>query len=211
MNKGLVDLYVKGVSGGGDAGPLQVDGLGLGRFASDWSRDGRFVLYIGGGRAIARSDLWMAPLSNLRGAQALLESAFVETHGRFSPAGGWFAYASNESGRFEVYADRFPSRGAKHLISTGGGGWPRWSGGGREILYLSPDNRLMAVDVRATGDRIDAGVPRALFALRPRPTARLDAYAYDVFPDGRRFVVNAIAEDIAATTVTLVLDWNAGR
>ena len=55
MNKGLVDLFVKGVSGGGDAGPLQVDALGLGRFAADWSRDGRFIMYIGGGRAIWRA------------------------------------------------------------------------------------------------------------------------------------------------------------
>ena len=69
----------------------------------------------------------------------------------------------------------------------------------------------MAVEVRAAGDRIAAGVPRALFEVRPRPPARLDAYAYDVFPDGRRFVVNAIAEDPPATAVTLVLDWNASR
>ena len=61
MRQGAVDLYVKNVNGLGSPQHLEVDNLGLGRFAADWSRDGRFIMYIGGGRAIARSDLWMAP------------------------------------------------------------------------------------------------------------------------------------------------------
>ena len=82
-SKGLVDLYTKNAGSSGDSQMLEVDSQGLGRFAADWSRDGRYILYVGGGRAIAMSDLWVAPLSNPRNARALLESPFVETQGRF--------------------------------------------------------------------------------------------------------------------------------
>jgi serine/threonine protein kinase/Tol biopolymer transport system component len=210
MTNGLVDLLVKEVNGAGDALHVQVDNLGLGRYAADWSRDGRYIMYIGGGRAIQRSDLWVAPMASPRQARALLDSGFVETHGRFAPRRGWFAYASTETGQLEVYIDRFPERGAKRLVSTKGGGWPRWASDGGEMFYLSPDNQLMAVAVQADGDRLDLARPRPLFAVRPRPPVRLDAYPYDVSPDGQRFVVNTLTEDTTSTTITVVLNWTAG-
>jgi hypothetical protein len=65
----------------------------------------------------------------------------------------------------------------------------------------------MAVAVQATPDRLDIAAPRPLFALRPRPPVRLDAYSYDVSPDGRRFVVNTLIEETTSTAITLVLNW----
>ena len=209
-SKGLVDLHIKDVNTAGEPLRFDVDNLGLGRYASDWSRDGRYIMYIGGGRAIARSDLWLAPVADPRGAGALLESTFVETHGRFAPRGRWFAYAANTTGQLEVYVDRFPDLGAKHLVSTKGGRWPRWASDGRELFYVSPENQLMAVAITATRDRLDVGVPRALFTIRPRPPVRLDAYPYDVSPDGERFVVNTLMEDTTANTITIVLNWLDG-
>jgi Tol biopolymer transport system component len=208
--KGLVNLYVTDLSIPADPSPLDVDTLGQGRFATDWSRDNRFFLYIAGGRAIATSDLWVAPVASPRQARPLMNSRFVETHGRVAPTGGWIAYTSNETGRLEVYADRFPERGAKRIVSTGGGGWPRWSRDGTEIYYLSPDNHLMVARVRATSRRIDVSEAQRLFAVLPRPPVRLDAYAYDVSPDGSRFVVNTLIEEPASTAITLVLNWTAG-
>ncbi len=210
MAKGLVNLRLMEVSRAGESVPVEADTLGLGRFASDWSSDGRAIMYIAGGRAIARSDIWMAPVADPRKAHALLDSGFVETHGRFAPTGRWVAYASNESGQLEVYVDRFPERDAKRLVSTGGGGWPRWSRDGSEIFYLSPDNRLMTAAVRITGDKLDVAAPRPLFTLRPRPPARLDAYPYDVSPDGRRFVVNSLVDDTGSAVITLVFNWTTG-
>jgi hypothetical protein len=109
-----------------------------------------------------------------------------------------------------VYVDRFPDRGAKRLVSTRGGRWPRWASDGSELFYVSPDNQLMAVTVTATSDRLEVAVPRPLFAVRPRPSVRLDAYPYDVSPDGQRFVVNTLMEDTTSTTITLVLNWTGG-
>lgn len=210
MAKGLVNLRMMEVNRAGESVPFDVDALGLGRYAADWSRDGRTLMYVGGGRAIARSDIWTAPIADSRKAQALLDSGFVETQGRFAPSGRWLAYASNETGQLEVYVDRFPERDAKRLVSTGGGGWPRWSRDGREIFYLSPDNRLMAAAVHASGDTLEVASPHPLFTLRPRPPARLDAYPYDVSPDGRRIVVNALVEDTGSAAITLVFNWATG-
>jgi Tol biopolymer transport system component len=210
LTKSMVNLYIKDVMTAGNQAPIEVDNLGLGRFAADWSRDGRYIMYIGGGRAISRSDLWVAPVAAPREARALLDSPFVETHGRFAPDGRWFAYASNETGQLEVYVDRFPDRGAKRIVSTQGGRWPRWARDGTELFYLSPDNQLMAVAMEPARDRLDIGVPRPLFALRPRPPIRLDAYPYDVSPDGRRFVVNTLTDDTTSRAITVVLNWTTG-
>ena len=102
-----------------------------------------------GERLGRRARCWIRPSSKRTGVSPL--------------GGGWFVYASNETGQLEVYVDRFPERGAKRLVSTSGGGWPRWARDGSEIFYLSPDNQLMAVAVNATRDRLDIAVPRALF------------------------------------------------
>jgi Tol biopolymer transport system component len=209
--EGLVDLYVSDLGMAQEPSRIDVDTVGQGRFATDWSGDDRFLVYVGGGRAIATSDLWVAPVESPRQARPFLGSSFIETHGRVAPGGDWLVYTSNESGRMEVYAERFPERGARRIVSTGGGGWPRWSRDGREIFYLAPGDELMAVEVRATRDRLDVSPARRLFAVRARAPVRLDAYGYDVSPDGRRFLVNTLVDDPAQTTITLVLNWTAGR
>lgn len=68
----------------------------------------------------------------------------------------------------------------------------------------------MAVAMKPVRDRLDIGVARPLFAIRPRPPVRLDAYPYDVSPDGRRFVVNTLTDDTTSTIITVVLNWTAG-
>jgi Tol biopolymer transport system component len=208
LRDGLVQLFVVDLTGAGSPQPFETDREGLGRFAADWSRDGQVVLYVGGGRAIARSDLFLAPLAAPREARALLGSAFVETQGRIAPSGDWFAYASNETGRLDVYVDRFPALGDKRVVSTDGGGWPRWSRDGRELFYVTPDGELAVATARRAGGRLETSSPRALFPLGARSPVRLDAYAYDVLPDGR-FVVDRLIAEPSASAITIVLNWTA--
>jgi hypothetical protein len=68
----------------------------------------------------------------------------------------------------------------------------------------------MVVSIDTNRDRLDIGAPRPLFAIRPRPPVRLDAYPYDVTPDGQRFVVNTLMEESTSNTITVVLNWAAG-
>ena len=76
---------------------------------------------------------------------ALAQSSFDERSGEFSPDGKWVSYASDESGRFEVFVQRFPESGQRLQVSSGGGRQPQWRPDGREMFYLAPDGRLMAV------------------------------------------------------------------
>jgi hypothetical protein len=127
---------------------------------SDWSRDGRWLLT----REIdpkTKYDIWRIPVTpdgRLRQDEApapYLRTPFNEAEGRFSPEPRprWVAYTSDESGQLEVYIDAFPEPRGKRRISIAGGRGPQWGAGGRELYYVSPDNKLMAVDLKLGADR----------------------------------------------------------
>ncbi len=128
---GGFDLYIKSANGTGPEELLIKMGTGTG-FGSDWSRDGRFILYQMAG-AKTGQDLWIAPQFGDRKPFPYLQTQFDEQDGRFSPDGKWVAYVSNESGRDEIYVQSFPLSGAKFQISTGGGSEPQWRKDGTEL------------------------------------------------------------------------------
>ena len=131
----------------------------------------------------------------------------------FSPDGRWVAYDSNESGRHEIYVRPFsPEGGAgadKWPVSTGGGERPRWRGDARELFYLGPDRRMMAVEVKTAGG-FEAGIPKALFPTRASMPPGLSTAAYAVTADGQRFLINSEGEEAASQPATVVMNWTAG-
>ena len=129
---------------------------------------------------------------------AVAQTPFSETDGRFSPDGRWLAFASDETGRDEIYVQPFPGPGPKVQISVGGGFRAHWSQGGREILYQSSDNQLMAVAVRETGSRVEADTPRPLLSLA-------GITGWEASPDGQRFLVSKAMS--AGLPITIVLNW----
>ena len=84
--------------------------------------------------------------------------------GRFSPDGKWFAYESNESGRFEIYVQKFPPSGERVQVSANGGDSAWWRSDGKELFFDAPDQKLMSVGVRP-GNGFDASPPKALFEI----------------------------------------------
>lgn len=144
-----------------------------------------------------------------RRAAPFVQSEANEAHGAFSPDGRFVAYASDSTGRPEVYARAFPSGEGPWQVSTGGGDQPRWRGDGRELFYVSADEHLMVANV-SSGAGFKAGTPQQLFRLRiKRPNLQGSRNAYDVSPDGRRFLVNQLVEDPAKATITVVVNWAA--
>ena len=145
---------------------------------------------------------------------AVLQSRFDEIQGQLSPDGRWLAYASNESGRYEIYVQTFPKIAGKWQVSAAGGTQPRWQRDGRELFYVAPDTRLMAVTLHPApdGDLLQAGTPVALFPTRlvsggNVPTSGFQAQAqYAVTPDGR-FLLNAAPDDAATSPITIVQNW----
>jgi dipeptidyl aminopeptidase/acylaminoacyl peptidase len=149
-------------------------------------------------------------MSGDRKPQPYLQTSFDESNARFSPDGRWMAYQSNESGKFQVYVQTFPLSGAKYQISTSGGNSPRWRRDGKELFYVSDDQKLMAVPIKL-GATIEAGTPQPLFPLSPYPGVGSINSFYQPMRDGQRFLVNAPAggEAAAAPPLTVVTNWQA--
>ena len=174
---------------------------------TDWSRDGRFLLY----RSIDRqagSDLWALPMEPSGKPFPVAQTTFDERGGQFSPDGQWVAIESNESGRYEIYIQRFPGPATRTLVSSGGGLQPRFGPDGKELFYVAPDGRLMAVPLRfpSGGQTVEPGPPTPLFVTRVASTLSAGSgEEYDVSPDGQRFLMNAFVER-TELPITLVLN-----
>jgi len=212
MRKGRSDLFIKPANGAGDERPLLATPQN--KTPLDWSRDGRFLLY-SNFDAKTQSDLWVLPLTGDRKPYSVVQSAFDETQGQFSPDGRWIAYTSNESGREQIYVRPFAEGGGQWEVSTEGGSQARWRPDGKELFYVSPDNRLMAVSIHVTADGhgLDADKPTGLFPTRlptSGPGLTLTGWQsrplYAVAPDGR-FLMNVIADDGVPSPINVILNW----
>jgi eukaryotic-like serine/threonine-protein kinase len=171
-------------------------------FANDWSKDGKYLLYN------HNTDLWFVTIPELK-SSLFLKAPSVVRNGQFSPDGKWVAYASNESGKWEIYVTSFPDARGKWQVSSGGGEQPRWRGDGKELLYLSSDGKMMAVPV-TTGANFDAGPPDALFQTTPRqPVSLNDQFVYDVSPDRQQFLINTPVKKAENQPLSIVLNWTA--
>jgi Tol biopolymer transport system component len=132
----------------------------------------------------------------------------MENGGAFSPDGRWIAYNSDESGRYEVYIESFPTHGGKRQISPAGGAGPRWRAEGNELYYHSLDGRLMAVSVTDDGATLTTGTPTPLLAFRAAGTMTVPSYA--VTRDGQRFLLSAIVDTDPRAPLSVVQNWTAG-
>jgi len=174
---------------------------------TDWSPDGRFIAYEVKDRNRRNLSLWVLPLFGNRKPFAFQPSAFERRDGQFSPDGRWMAYTSGESGTKEVYLASFPEGGAARKVSVNGGSQPRWRRDGRELFYLSPDNKLMSAEVQSHGAIPDIGNVHPLFECQPNRRER--GTVYDVSNDGQRFLVSTNTVT-SAPPATLVTNWTAG-
>jgi Tol biopolymer transport system component len=176
-----------------------------GKIPKSWSPDGQLLAFHEN-NPVTQKDIWILRLSD-RKAEPFLRTPFLEGAPTFSPDGHWLAYVSNESGRPEIYVLPYPGPGGKWQVSTESGTEPAWNRNGRELFYRS-GKKMMAVDV-TTQPSFSAGKPRVLFEgeyfVSQFP---LMGTAYDVSPDGQRFLM--VKETERATSVTqinVVLNW----
>jgi serine/threonine protein kinase/Tol biopolymer transport system component len=202
--EGVRNIYRKTSTGAGS--PELILKSSLDKTPLDWSRDGKFVVYQVDD-PVTKADLWILPLSGDKKPFPYLHSNFTETDARFSPDGKWIAYASDESGKYEVYLQHFPQSGGKWQVSVNGGGSPEWRRDGKEIYYISAERKLMAADIRTTDSSVQVGIPSPLFE------ATVDVYfapnRYDVSADGQRFLVNTSGFEYSAKPMTVILNWTS--
>jgi Tol biopolymer transport system component len=172
--------------------------------ASSWSPDGKYLFFQRNAAVHTGRDLWLLPIEGERTPRPLLQANADESDAQVSPDGRWIAYTSDESGRQEVYISPFPSMSARRQISLAGGTSARWRGDGREIFYLSSDYTIYAAQMQLAGDHFDVTGVTRLFRADLRSIVQ--GAAYDVAPEGQRFLLNSPGEE-QAKPVMLVQNW----
>lgn len=203
------NMYSKPANGAGTE--TRITNSPTRQWPTDWSRDGRFILYYELAPGTQR-DLWILPVSpdgkpELAKARPYLNTKANEYVAKFSPEPSprWVAYRSDESGRDEVYIQAFPDPRGKWQISNGGGGYPEWSPNGRELYYVSLDAKLMAVSLQINADSIQPSAPRELFQL---PEDDSGSSPYAVAPDGKRFLVRTTVNQ-ESKPLEVIANWPA--
>ena len=214
LRNGPWDLFWKAASGAGDEQPLLVTEEFKSPLA--WSPDGQVLLY----EILSPKtglDLWALPLAGDRKPFTVLKTPSDEASGQFSPNGRWVAYRSNESKTMQIYVRPFRGSGGPWQVSsTAGGSQPRWRPDGKELFYVAPDARLMAVPIAVGADAqtLEAGAPVPLFRTRLASGAGgnvsglMSKPQYAVASDGR-FLMNVAVEAATAPPITVVLNWDA--
>jgi len=195
-------LFVKSSSGLGESQRIEQGGDFT---ANDWSRDGRQLLYMKFGSA--GPHLWIHEFAPEVKDYPLLATDYPNGEGQFSSDGRWLAFTSGETSRQEVYVMPYPNLSGKWQVSTAGGSQPRWRRDGKELYYIAPDSKLMAVDVDTSGGTLKAGLPKALFQTQITSPA-FAFHQYDVTADGKRFLINTRRTQSAAA-LTIYSNWEA--
>jgi len=201
--EGPGNLYLKSASGAGNEELLFKSNER--KWPGDWSRDGRFIICTSRSPT-TKDDLWVMPMTGDQKPFLYLQSSNDEDHPRFSPDGHFVAYTSDEHGRWEVYVQTFPASGGKWVVSANGGAQPRWRRDGKELFFIAPDRKLMAVDVKLEGSLFEAGVPKVLFQTNV-PSYPNPRNVYDVSADGQRFILVTPPEETSSTPITVVANW----
>jgi len=200
-------LTVKAANGSGETETL-VPGA---NFPADWSPDGRFIIFLHRG-VKTRRDVWARPMSGDRKAYLLLNSPFDETSPQLSPNGRWLAYASDETGNYEIYVESFSADGKlgadKKRVSTTGGVLAVWRRDGSELFFVAADGQMMSSAVKTGGTEFEFAAPKPLFKTRMMAWV-LGFHEYDVSRDGQRFLIGTLIGEPTAPPPTVIMNWPA--
>ena len=202
--KGLPHIYAKAADGSG-AEQTVLETSDAFEYPQSSSSDERYLVFERADRQTG-GDIWALPLFGDRKPFPLVQTEFNEIDPVVSSDGKWLAYASNASGRSEVYITAFPGAGAKWPVSNGGGARPRWRRDGKELFFLDPSDNLVAVDVNTAGNTVRLGTPHVLFHSAGIEVVQS---GYDVAADGKKFIINNGDVNEESQPLTLVQNWTA--
>ena len=179
---------------GDDRGQVVHRGPGV-EEPQDISTDGKWLLFVD--YFATGTDINLRSMDELTPARRYVATPFNEASPRFSPDTRWVAYASDVSGVWEIYVRSFEDPPRTQRVSKEGGTRPRWRRDGRELFYLGPEGRLMAVPF----ENGKPGAARMLFQS-------VDIADFDPAPDGTRFLVQ-LPERSNDTPLHLLLNWRS--
>jgi Tol biopolymer transport system component len=202
-DQGAFRLFRKLASGGSEepvlasvSSPMPSAGK---QIPSDWSSDGRTLLFEEGG------DIWMLSTDKGGQPQVLVHGPAGEGEGKLSPNQKWIVFSSDTSNRREIYIASMSNIERRWQISSLGGRDPHWRSDGGEVFYAAADGTLMAVRLKEQAETLQVAAPVALFNLEVDP---LDTSSFVVSRDGQKFLVNRLVEATASrTTILFNFNW----
>jgi Tol biopolymer transport system component len=197
------DLFWTRADGGG--GTEQLTHREQLAVAGSFTPDGRLLAFADFDRQTGW-DIWTMPLDGDRKARLFLQTPANELMPVVSPDGRWLAYATDESGRSEVFVRAFPGPGGPWQISADGGSDPVWTRSGKELIYRQRES-IMAVEI-STESGFTPSKPTRVTKLLDEPFDHYWGRNYDVTVDGKQFLmVKTRDEAMQATHINLVLHW----
>jgi Tol biopolymer transport system component/tRNA A-37 threonylcarbamoyl transferase component Bud32 len=203
---GVYDIYQQASDGLGSAQPV-IQSKDQVKYLNDLTADGRYAIFDSGG-ASNDTALWTQPLFGDRKPSAFIGGGLRAISAQFSPNGHYVVYTSSETGRNEIYVQTFPQQTGKWQISASGGTDPIWRRDGKELFFLAPDEKLMAVDVNTASATLQAGIPKELFQAQTIPPW----YWRNIYvpsADGQRFLMLTPASEAKPEPITVVVNWPA--
>ena len=198
---GVWNVFITRLTSAGGTAPLLPSSRN--QFPKSWSADGSLLAFETE-TAYANRDIWLMRTDGDPAASPFLDNPHDEREPSFSPDGGWLAYQSNRTGRYEVFVVPLNDPSRQSQVSTDGGREPRWAKGGAEIIFRN-GTELMAVEASGT-DELRFGYPEVVAqndSLHPCPGYR----NYDVTRDGERFLIVDFEGAPAQTRVEVLLNW----
>ena len=168
-------------------------------FPTDWS--GKFVIY---DRIVPKSGLhmWRVDCQTKVSVQIVAGRSGHDFGGVVSPNGQWLVFCSTESGRAEVYVQRFPEGGGRAAVSKDGGAKPRWGNEMEKNCSTGTGRNLSCIAVDSEGPTLHVGKTELLFALRDG-----DRIDYDVAPDGERFLIGLASHESQNPPDHIITNW----
>ena len=222
---GQQSLYIKASNSTGEERLLEAGEPGSYNVPSDWSPDGRFFLYGAGPLASGPQfvngiclRLWVLPL-HPDGTPAGQPATYLQNptglgHARFSPDGRWVAYTlGTEENAQNIYVSPFPlaeGHEDRWAVSSSGGYQPLWGRDGKELFYLSPDSKVMAVEVETASSTFRSGTPKPLFTARiAGGPAGAPTHRWDISHDGTRFLMTTVLDVTQSPAINVVTNWDS--
>ena len=208
LRTGVWQIFRKDVSSGRPEEQLTT-GTGD-KILPEWSRDGRYLLFIQIG-ATTTEDIWVQPLEGDRRSFPILQTPAIETNPALSPDGQWLAFESSYSGRPEIYVTRFAASmeavsaatAPRWQVSTQGGSRPRWSGDGGALFYVSLDElSILRAEIRTGTAGFESDAPGVFGRIPVMSVARSP---FDVSADGRVLVLERTIN--RSVPLAVVTNW----
>ena len=174
-----------------------------------WAADGSVAFFQIAPASVANGyGIWRVDVET-GAATTVLDTVANELQPALSLDGRWMAYASDQSGHYEIHVREYPDGNTPTVVSTDGGMQPQWRADGHELYYLQGDGSLMAVTV-SPGARFNASAPTRIFKA-PGVSTVLNPFRMDYVPakDGQRFLMRIPVDAEKRAGITVILNWPA--